>query len=245
MNKMKKNLVLRKIAALAFGFAFAIFQSVWAEENLPAAENGAEKTASIRVLVTPGSEWKGKFPPQFAVWVQDSEGNFVQTLFATKRASKRSWIFAPKSGRPESLPVWYNASGNEKAFSGGEKLSTELENGLDAVTSATPKGSFDIVKKLRLDETKKYFVFAEVNKSFDYNEFYPKNAEKKSPEYSGVNGQPSAVYCAELSAENPEAKMNLVGTGSLTGKNGSVENKTETLTTAKNLVEKIVVLAGF
>lgn len=237
---MKKNLVLRKIVVLAFGFAFAFLQSAWAEENLSAAENGAEKTASIRVLVTPGSEWKGKFLPQLAVWVQDSEGNFVQTLFVTKRASKRNWIFAPKSGRPESLPVWYNASGNEKDFSGGEKLSAEAENGLDAVTSATPKGGFDIVKKLRLDETEKYFVFAEVNKSFDYNEFYPKNAEKKSPEYSGVNGQPSAVYCAELSAENPEAKMNLAGTGSLTGKDGSIENKTETLTTAKNLVEKIV-----
>ncbi len=238
---MKTNSISRKIIALAF--AFAAFQFAWAEENVFAVENRMEKTVPLRVIVTPGPEWKGKFPPQIALWIQDSEGNFVQTLFVTKRASKRSWIFAPKAGRPESLPVWYNASGNEKSVSAGKKSFAESGNALDAVTSATPKGSFDILQNIQLDETKKYLVFAEVNKSFDYNEFYPKNAEKTSPEYSGVNGQPSAVYCAEISAENPEAKMNLAGTGSLNGTSGLIQNKTETLTTAKNLVEKIIVQA--
>ena len=116
---------------------------------------------------------------------------------------------------------------------------------MDAVSSATPKGGFEIVQKIQLSEEKKYFVFAEVNKSFDYNEFYPKDAEKNFAEYSGVNGQPSAVYRAELSFENPEAKLELIGTGSIDGKNGSIEDKTETLTTAKNLVEKIVVCLEF
>jgi len=121
----------------------------------------------------------------------------------------------------------------------------ESENEIDAVTSATPKGSFEIARKIQLAEGEKYFVFAEVNKSFDYNEFYPKDADKNSTEYSGVNGQPSAVYRAELSFENPDAELELVGTGSLDGKSGSVEYKTETLTTAKNLVEKIVVSFEF
>ena len=53
--------------------------------------------------------------------------------------------------------------------------------------------------------------------------------------------QPSAVYRAEISLENHEAKMELIGIGSLNGKSGLIEDKTETLTTAKNLVEKIVV----
>ena len=164
--------IIKKIFVAAF--ALLVFQQVWAEEN---SEN---RTAKVRVLVTPGGEWKGKFPPQFALWIQDSDGNFSQTIFATKSASKKKWIFAPKGGRPESLPVWYHSCENFYV--------PESKNEMDALSSATPKGSFDVSRKIQLKEGKKYFVFAEVNKSFDYNEFYPKDAGKNSAEYSGVNG---------------------------------------------------------
>ncbi len=213
-------------------FALMIFQQVWAKET---SEN--MRTVQISAVVTPGSEWKGKFPPQFALWIQDENGNSCQTIFATKKASKKKWIFAPKDGRPESLPVWYHSCKNFYV--------SESKNEMDAVTCATPKGSFEIARKIQLEKGKKYFVYAEVNKSFDYNEFYPKDAEKNSSEYSGVNGQPSAVYRTEFGFENPEAKLELVGTGSLDGKSGSLEDKTETLTTAKNLVEKIVASIEF
>ena len=213
-------------------FALMLFQQAWAKET-----SGNMRTAQISAVVTPGSEWKGKFPPQFALWIQDSNGNFCQTIFATKKASNKKWIFAPKSGRPESLPVWYHSCKNSYA--------SESKNEMDAVSSATPKGSFEISRKIQLAEGKKYFVYAEVNKSFDYNEFYPKDAEKNSSEYSGVNGQPSAVYRAEFGFENLEANLELVGTGSLDGKSGALEDKTETLTTAKNLVEKIIVSIEF
>lgn len=226
---MNSKSIIRKIF-VAF-FALLVFQQVWAKEI---SEN---RTAKVRAVVTPGGEWKGKFPPQFALWIQDSDENFSQTIFATKKASNKKWIFAPKNGRPESLPVWYHSCKNSYA--------SESKNEMDAVSSATPKGGFEIAQKINLSAEKKYFVYAEVNKSFDYNEFYPKDAEKNSAEYSGVNGQPSAVYRAELSFENPEAKLELIGTGSLDGKSGSIEDKTETLTTAKNLVEKIVVCLEF
>lgn len=225
---ISKSIIRKIFVAL---FALLVFQQVWAKEI---SEN---RTATFRAVVTPGSEWKGKFPPQFALWIQDSDGNFSQTIFATKKASNKKWIFAPKDGRPESLPVWYHSCKKFRA--------PESKNEMDAVSSATPKGGFEIVQKIQLSEEKKYFIFAEVNKSFDYNEFYPKDAEKNSAEYSGVNGQPSAVYRAELSFENPEAKLELIGTGSLDGKSGSIEDKTETLTSAKNLVEKIVVCLEF
>ena len=230
MEKIMKLKSTFKKIFMAF-FTLLIFQQAWAEEI---SENLTEK---VRTVVTPGSEWKEKFPPQFALWIQDSDGTFCQTIFATKKASKKKWIFAPKSGRPESLPVWYHSCKNFRA--------SESESEMDAVTSATPKGGFEITQKIQFEEGKKYFVFAEVNKSFDYNEFYPKNAEKNSTEYSGVNGQPSAVYRAEIDSENSEVKLELIGTGSLDGKSGSVEDKTETLTTAKNLVEKIIVSLEF
>ena len=213
-------------------FAVLLFQQLWAGD---VPENFQE--VKIRVVVTLGSEWKGKFAPQLALWIQDSDGGAFQTIFVTKKASRKKFIFAPKDGRPESLPVWYHSGGNF-SFS-------QSDDEIDAVTSATPKGGFDAVKRMQLEHGKKYFIFAEVNKSFDYNEFYPKNAEKNSAEYSGVNGQPSAVYCAEIDLENSEMKMELVGTGSIDGKSGLIENKIETLTTAKNLLEKILISIEF
>lgn len=227
---MNLKSIMKKIFITSF--ALMIFQQSWAKET---SEN--MRTVQISAVVTPGSEWKGKFPPQFALWIQDENGNSCQTIFATKKASKKKWIFAPKEGRPESLPVWYHSCKNFYV--------SEPKNEMDAVTSATPKGSFEISRKIQLSAEKKYFVYAEVNKSFDYNEFYPKDAEKNSSEYSGVNGQPSAVYRAEFSFENLEANLELVGTGSLDGKSPSIESKTETLTTAKNLVEKIIVNIEF
>ena len=226
---MNLKLSMKKIFVAVF--AVLIFQQVWTEENKNVL------TVQISAVIAPGSEWKGKFPPQFALWIQNENGKFCRTIFATKKASKNKWIFAPKDGRPESLPVWYHSC--------KKRYILESENEIDAVTSATPKGSFEIARKIQLAEGEKYFVFAEVNKSFDYNEFYPKDADKNSTEYSGVNGQPSAVYRAELSFENPDAELELFGTGSLDGKSGLVEDKTETLTTAKNLVEKIVVSFEF
>ena len=228
-ENMNLKLSMKKIFVAVF--AVLIFQHVWTEENKNVL------TVQISAVIAPGSEWKGKFPPQFALWIQNENGNFSQTIFATKKASNKKWIFAPKDGRPESLPVWYNSCKTSCIL--------ESENEIDAVTSATPKGSFEIARKIQLAEGEKYFVFAEVNKSFDYNEFYPKDAEKNASEYSGVNGQPSAVYRAEFGFKNLEAKLELVGTGSLNGKSGSVEDKTETLTTAKNLVEKIVATIEF
>lgn len=226
---MNLKLSMKKIFVAVF--AVLIFQQVWTEENKNVL------TVQISAVIAPGSEWKGKFPPQFALWIQNENGKFSQTIFATKKASNKKWIFAPKDGRPESLPVWYNSCKTSSIL--------ESENEIDAVTSATPKGSFEIARKIQLAEGEKYFVFAEVNKSFDYNEFYPKDADKNSTEYSGVNGQPSAVYRAELSFENPDAELELFGTGSLDGKSGLVEDKTETLTTAKSLVEKIAVSFEF
>lgn len=130
--------IIKKIFVAAF--ALLVFQQVWAEEN---SEN---RTTKVRVLVTPGSEWKEKFPPQFALWIQDSDGNFSRTIFATKRASKKKWIFAPKDGRPESLPVWYHSCENFYV--------PESKNEMDAVSSALQKAALMFFGKFSLRKEK-------------------------------------------------------------------------------------------
>ncbi|MBR1616032.1 MAG: hypothetical protein IJ673_11255 [Treponema sp.] len=69
----------------------------------------------ITISVGAGQHWKEKREPQFSVWLEDSDGNFIRTLYVIERASHKSWMMSPKKGRPESLPVWYHSSKHESS----------------------------------------------------------------------------------------------------------------------------------
>ena len=167
----------------------------------------------ISVKVTPGENWKEKREPQVAVWLEDEEGNYIRTLYVTERAGHQSWIFGPKEGRPESLPVWYGASKNGSTASKAEASPStasapSLSRDLDAVTGATPKSALTLTAQI---EDRACIIKAEFNNSFDYNDFYTKKT-------SGVNGQPSVVYTAKIPADlaaGQEITLEFEGTGSL------------------------------
>lgn len=181
----------------------------------------------VTVSVGAGENWKGKHTPQFALWLEDSEGNYLETLYVTNKASRRKWIFSPSEGRPESLPVWYTASKHESKKSAPKTdKADELE--IDAVTSATPKGGIIFNKEI---PDQACIIKAEFNASFDYNEFYTKKN-------SGVNGQPSVVYSAEIPEnQKEEVRLSFIGTGSIDGSDGEIHTDTEDLTTAKSIVK--------
>ncbi len=185
----------------------------------------------ITISVGAGENWKAKREPQLAIWLEDTEGNYIKTLYVTERASHKSWIMGPKEGRPESLPVWYHSSKFEPA----KKAAPDLK--LDAVTSATPKGGIIFDTNL---EDKAYVLRAEFNTSFDYNDFYTKKT-------SGVNGQPSVIYEAVIPADfnktSEEIRLAFAGTGALDGTDGLVHKNTEGLTTAQTIVKMIAIVA--
>lgn len=192
----------------------------------------------ISVKVSPGEHWKEKREPQVAVWLEDEKGNYIRTLYVTERASHKSWIFGPKEGRPESLPVWYGTSKNGSAFdkvsASPSTPSASLSRDLDAVTGATPKSALTLSAQI---EDRDYIIKAEFNNSFDYNDFYTKKM-------SGVNGQPSVVYTAKIPAAlaaGQEITLDFEGTGSLTGEDGKINKSTENLTTAKKIVKAVTV----
>ena len=178
------------------------------------------------VSIGAGKNWKEKMSSQCAVWLEDADGNYVRTLYVTQRASKRNWIFGPKAGRPESLPVWYHAAKYESA------KGAPVNSDVDAVTAATPKGGVSFTAEIG-DGT--YVIKAEFNTSFDYNDFYTKKN-------SGVNGQPSVVYEAKIpSGAGREIVLSLTGTGSEDGSDGKIYTDVSKLTTAKTIVDKIIV----
>ncbi|MDY3759107.1 MAG: DUF2271 domain-containing protein [Treponema sp.] len=180
--------------------------------SVAAAFIWAEK---ISVAVNPGEAYS-KRAPQIAVWVEDSDGTYVDTLFVTKKASGNKWIGSPKDGRPESLPDWYRAKGQNPA----EKISKDE---IDATTSATPKKGIVISKDLELEKGKTYVFKCQVNQSFDYNEYYTKKN-------SGVDGQPAVLYAGEMIPDGKEIEIKL-----------ELKTKKDFLTTADKIIESIYV----
>jgi hypothetical protein len=61
---------------------------------------------------------------QFAVWVEDAQGKFIKTLYATKYTANGGW-----KRRETSIPIWVRKSG----------LSNLTDAQIDAVTGATPR----------------------------------------------------------------------------------------------------------
>lgn len=61
---------------------------------------------------------------QYAVWIEDSSGKFIRTLYVTSFTAKGGW-----KDRPESLEIWVERSG----------LSSGSAQKVDAYSGATPK----------------------------------------------------------------------------------------------------------
>ena len=191
---------MKKIFASVLLSAAAAF--IWAEK--------------ISVAVNPGEAYS-KRAPQIAVWIEDSDGTYVDTLFVTKKASGNKWIGSPKDGRPESLPDWYKSKGQNPA----EKISKDE---VDATTSATPKKGIIIEKNINLEKGKEYTIKCQVNQSFDYNEYYTKKN-------SGVDGQPAVLYSGSIIPNGKEIEIKL-----------ELKTKKDFLTTADKIIESIYVV---
>ena len=205
---------MKKFIAL-FSFCAAMAASLFARD--------------VTISVGAGDGWKSGKEPQFAVWLEDEQGRYIRTLYVTQKASGISWIFAPKEGRPESLPVWYHASKHDAKKSAAQNSSPDKKE-IDAVTSATPKGGLVINQKI---DDASCVIKVEVNASFDYNSTWTKKN-------SGVNGQPSLVYQAILPAgQKEEVALELLGSGSIDGSDGSVYKNVGGIDSAKTIVKAV------
>lgn len=210
MKKIKKIAALLVFVASGMSFAFS---------------------REITISVEEGQSWKKGHLPQAAIWLEDTNGNYIQTLYVTKKASKKSWIFAPDEGRPESLPVWYKASKRDSAKT-KKKIVSKNDSQIDAVTSATPKAKFEVKGEI---PNGNFVLKAEFNKSFDYNDTFTKKN-------SNDNGQPSLVYEAYVTqGENAQTEFKFLGTGSVDGSDGKIHKGTVGLTTAKDMVKAVTI----
>jgi len=166
-----------------------------------------------------------KMYPQIAVWVSDKKGSTTRTIYVTGKGAKNDWFGAET--RPSSIPVWYGIRQSE------EKLK------IDSVTGASPSGeTYEIFWPIPDDLNKKNAVVSiEANVSFDYNEFFKKDAEKGTKYYSDVNGQPSLVWSSKvkLSGKKAEYSPRIIGHGHVLGKEHRIYRDMSKISSAKEI----------
>jgi hypothetical protein len=209
-------------------------------------------SGDYEINVETGEHWFHEFPlflgltkknePQFAIWVEDTSGHYLSTVFVTHKIATEGWLANNGNRRKEALPYWCHQRG--VVYNDGLMLPTKKQPLADGVTGATPKGNTKI--QMRLTDSQEPFVIkAEFNHSVDFNDFYPKNAKEGEYGYSGGklgSGQPAVVYAATVYPDTNVLTLKLVGHSSPDGSDGKLYTDLSTLTTAKSIVNRITIL---
>ena len=183
-----------------------------------------------------------KLIPQIAIWIEDINGNYIDTIYVTFRSAKSQWRGGNNIRRPEALPIWSYKKGIK--YEDGLYMPTRNKPLNDSITGATPTSSFAKEWKIPTDLKQKIFILKiEVNNSFDYNNIYNKKLPKDSLYYNNVNGQPSLLYEGkiDLSKNNNEIKLNIIGHGDVMGNNGNINKDISFLTDSLNIIDSIYV----
>lgn len=207
---------------------------------------------------------KGKhfWNPQVVIWLEDSAGNYLETLLVTT-STARGLFYAGRSAenfkesdrpkaeensptrRVDALPYWSHKRGHQ--YPDGLYSPPPSDPLPDAITGATPSENFYFQSgSLPLSELKTFRVFVEVNVAFDENEYY---SEYDFPDDSlyhsgtGLLGQPSIIYSATIhkTDANRYYVLSMIGHGHHSGSTGELFTDMSSLTTAQYVVERIVV----
>lgn len=189
--------------------------------------------------------------PQMAVWLEDEQGNFVQTLYVSGKSSKGEWIdvdnpfFSEKViRRPEALPIWSHKRGKKE--SDGLYMPTPENPLVDGISAATPLGSFSLATNVN-KPNQSYLVNYEINRSYDWNEHWSFDKFPDDFVYNdGSNGQPSLLYqgMVDFSIPNQAVLLDLKGHGHYSGKDGKLYTDLSGHTTALEMVKRVIAVVS-
>jgi hypothetical protein len=187
-------------------------------------------SGSLRADLSPGTGWMHEYsllqknPPQFSLWIEKESGEYVETLYATKKIATEGWVFNGGNRRKEALPAWCHKRGI--VYPDGLYLPTKERPLVDALSAATPKAGFSLFFDPPQGLTR-FYVCLEINHSTDFNAAYPKDAAEGTSAYSGGkegSGQPALVYrvLVDTAAASVGANCERVGHSSPDGSDGIV-----------------------
>lgn len=252
---------------------FSIFFLIGSLISIQKATAGPVQRQRIIVTVKTGAHWQHSFrimglikvtnQPQMAFWLEDSEGNYLTTLYVTYRTAVQDWRSSPgeKKGeirRPSSLPVWihqHQSGGlmDQSTCASCHDLHKAKEKVIDpnselaTITAATPKAGFTREWQIpTVLKPGKYVIKAEINHSKDFNATFKESATENDQNYSGGkmgSGQPSVIWQGDLQiSDKPYAGwLKKVGHGQAAGNDGTIYSDLNGLDSALDIVESIEV----
>jgi len=187
--------------------------------------------------------------PTFAIWIEDTVGNFIETLFVTKSFATGIFNYADagnvtwknqqgESLRPAALPYWTH---KRNIISRDSLYVPTPENPVaDALTGATPAGSFVLKTAPEHKLPEKFQVLMEINQKWDWNEYWTNNKYPDDINYKS-SAQPSVIYAVTVNLEKEIDDYQLlpIGHGHYAGKDGNLYPDLNSITTALEIVNSI------
>lgn len=186
--------------------------------------------------------------PTFAIWIEDTSGKYIQTLFITKsygqgiyeRGDKSSGTWKPgEVMRPAALPYWAHKRGSA---ADGILIPSPKTKVPDAYSGATPQGNFRLASKTDNPMKGKLKIMFEINQPWDWNEYWTNTLYPDDAEYK-TSCQPALVYSAsiDLDSRGTVTELKPIGHSHYSGKNGDLYPDISTITTALHIAELITV----
>jgi hypothetical protein len=192
---------------------------------------------------------EGHNHPTFAIWVEDLEGNLIETLFVTKYfatgifgyadAKDGTWKNEPGEAlRPAALPYWShkrNIISRDSLY-----VPTPEAPVPDAITGATPDGSFILKTSANPPASEPFRILLEINQTWDWNTYWTNDKYPSDKDYKS-SAQPSVIYAVTIEEGKGPFEMSPIGHGHYSGDNGKLYTDLSTLTTALEIAETITI----
>jgi hypothetical protein len=203
----------------------------------------------IVVTMTPGEAHNH---PMMAIWIEDTAGNYLQTLYVNESVAKGYFNYAQQQQgkwqpgelvRPASLPVWAHKRNIPNTL--GNFMPTAKAPMPDAYSGATPPAGFTLLSRSDKPLSGTVVVLMEINQSWDWNEYWTNNKFPDDADYKS-SAQPSVVYAATIDMDAPaqKASMTAIGHGHHSGSDGTLSGDLSTLTTALQIVRQATVVVN-
>lgn len=187
--------------------------------------------------------------PLMAIWIEDTTGKYIETLFVAESIGKGLFRHADQSKgqwepgpvrRPAALPYWGHQRGVRAAD--GLFLPTPDDPMPDAVTGPTPAGDFTLNARAGEESLSPFNIMFEINQSWDWNKYWTNNKYPDDPQYK-TSSQPAVVYSVRIDPQSDRTtyEMKPVGHSHYAGRDGNLYPDLSTLTTALEIAKHITV----
>jgi hypothetical protein len=241
--------LLLALSALLFAAGYRCSGSKKTAETGPAETINTNVNGtgmSVRVDFLKGKSFNH---PLMAIWLEDTAGHYIETLYIAESIGKGIFKHGDKSTgqwqpgptrRPAALPYW----GHQRGIKADDDLyiPTPESPMPDAITGPTPSGNFTLASRSTEPMPSVFKVLLEINQSWDWNSFWTNSKYPDDVNYM-TSSQPSVVYEATIDLNSPvkEYTMEPVGHGHYSGMDGSLTTDLSSLTTALEIAGSIKV----